>query len=300
MRDDLPSLDAIAQILGGKINNGQILAPGPGHSAGDSSLSFTIDKDAPLGFLVHSFGRSTDAECLAYVRAKLGLKANGKSGASWTLQGEWVYRDAAEQPYLRVRRYLDDKGTKQYPQQHWEAGQWVKGKPSGPKIPYRLPELMKAPAGATVFIVEGEKCADALAKLGFIATTQSEGAKAAWQLAGSYFKDRRIVILPDADKPGREHAQKIANALLRVAASIKIVDLFPDDADGSDVIEWLESDSSGARLVKKIENTPEYELIEKDDLGEDGGADTADRVVARPKKKAAPLPHVIVSRARRF
>ena len=65
---------------------------------------------------------------------------------------------------------IDEHGKKQYPQSRWDAGagEWIKGKPAGPKIPYRLPELLAAPPGAAVYVVEGEKCADALAKLGFV------------------------------------------------------------------------------------------------------------------------------------
>ena len=61
-----------------------------------------------------------------------------------------------------------------------------------------------------------------------VATTTSEGAGAKWAPELTpYFKDRRVVILPDADEPGRKHAQKVAKALQEVAASIKVVDLFP-------------------------------------------------------------------------
>ena len=50
---------------------------------------------------------------------------------------EYIYRDANSAPYLRVVR----TSAKQFPQYHWESGRWVKGKPAGPKIPYRLPSL---------------------------------------------------------------------------------------------------------------------------------------------------------------
>ena len=76
---------------------------------------------------------------------------------------EYVYRDANGEPYLLVRKHLDGAGKKQFPQFHWDGTQWLKGKPAGPKIPYRLPELLAAPT-AVVYFVEGEKDADTLAK----------------------------------------------------------------------------------------------------------------------------------------
>jgi len=38
-----PSLQTVAKALGGEVNGGQVLAPGPGHSAKDRSLSVKID-----------------------------------------------------------------------------------------------------------------------------------------------------------------------------------------------------------------------------------------------------------------
>jgi hypothetical protein len=55
-------------------------------------------------------------------------------------------------------------------------GRWVKGLPKGPAIPYRLPQLLAAPAGSTVEITEGERDAETLAALGLIATCNPGGA----------------------------------------------------------------------------------------------------------------------------
>ena len=69
----LPSLQTVARALGGEINNGQILAPGPDHSAADRSLSVKIDSAAPDGFLTHSFSGDDPVTCRDYVRERLGL-----------------------------------------------------------------------------------------------------------------------------------------------------------------------------------------------------------------------------------
>ena len=85
---------------------------------------------------------------------------------------EYIYRGQTGTPYLKVVR----TSKKQFPQFHWEDNKWVKGKPKGPKIPYRLPELLAAPPDAWVHLFEGEKDADNGAALGLVATTHSEGA----------------------------------------------------------------------------------------------------------------------------
>jgi|SRR5262249_43027344 len=65
--------------LGGEISGGQLLCPGPGHSASDRSLSVKVDANAPDGFLVHSFADDDPIRCKDYVREKCGLDGNGKT-----------------------------------------------------------------------------------------------------------------------------------------------------------------------------------------------------------------------------
>jgi hypothetical protein len=263
----LPSIQTIAEILGGEVRGNQVYAPGPGHSVSDRSLSVLIDASAPDGFVIHSFAGDDAIACRDYVRDRLGLpafeakkkKANGKPNGKWSPLAEYVYRDANGEPYLLVKKYLDANGKKQFPQFHWDGKQWLEGKPAGPKIPYNLPQIIAAPT-AVIYVCEGEKDADALANACLVATTASEGAGAKWPPELTpYFKGRRVVILPDADEPGRKHAHKVAKALQEVAASIKMVDLFPGRGDGHDVSDWLKHDAVGAKLYEAVKASPEWQ-----------------------------------------
>jgi len=254
-----PTLPQAAAALDGEVRGGAILCPGPGHSPTDRSLSVKPDGCDAEGFVVHSFAGDDWKQCRELVRSKLGLaerseKTSNQNGKArgWTTLAEYVYRDAQGAPYLKVRKCLDENGDKQYPQSHWDGKAWVKGKPSSPKIPYRLPQLLAASLTTIVYFCEGEKDADALAKLGFVATTASEGASAKWDPALTpYFKDRNVVILPDADTPGRKHAQKVAKALNGVVAFLRVLDLYPDRDDGSDVSDWLADRRRKARTAGK-------------------------------------------------
>lgn len=64
---------AVARALGGNASGRNVLAPGPGHSRADRSLSIKIDPDAPEGFLVNSFAGDSQLACRVYVRSALGL-----------------------------------------------------------------------------------------------------------------------------------------------------------------------------------------------------------------------------------
>ncbi len=66
-------LRSIARALGGEVSGRQVLAPGPGHSPRDRSLSVRLSWQAPDGFIVFSHAGDDFASCRDHVRAKLGL-----------------------------------------------------------------------------------------------------------------------------------------------------------------------------------------------------------------------------------
>ena len=64
---------AIARALGGEATGCNVLAPGPGHSRADRSLSVKIDSAACDGFIVHSFAGDDPIACRDHVRDAIGL-----------------------------------------------------------------------------------------------------------------------------------------------------------------------------------------------------------------------------------
>src|SRR5262245_10082993 len=68
------SLHHLAAALGGEVSGNQILAPGPGHSPKDRSLSIRLDNTAPGGMVVHSFAGDDALRCKDYVRERAGLE----------------------------------------------------------------------------------------------------------------------------------------------------------------------------------------------------------------------------------
>src|SRR5262249_13917607 len=218
------SAQELAKALGGDVVNGEVLARGRGHGAADRSLAVKLDSTARDGFVVHSFAGDDPIACRDYVRRKLGLpefepkkakKVNGSGKPFSPTIAKYVYRQADNTPYLQVHRLADKSG---FPQYHWDGEKWISGKPKGAKIPYMLPQLIAATPATPIYVVEGEKDVDNLAKIGFVATCNSEGAdngnaKKWTPDLNRYFKDRDVYILPDNDAPRRQHAAHLARNL---------------------------------------------------------------------------------------
>ena len=174
----------------------------------------------------------------------------------------YVYKNHLGQLYLKVEKRSPPPGKtrSQYPQFHWTGTDWAIGKPNGPKIPFRLPELLasQATAPTPVHVPEGEKDANSLAKLGVIATTCSEGAKpGSWASElNKWFEGVEQVFIPeDNDDPGRAFAQAKARALSGIVPDIRIVS-FPDVPDGEDVSYWLEQGHSIQEYLARCEAAP--------------------------------------------
>jgi Protein of unknown function (DUF3631) len=140
--------------------------------------------------------------------------------------------------------------------------------------------LIAAPPTAPVLVPEGEKCVEALVKLGFVTTCNPGGADngngGKWTTdLNRWFAGRNVVLMPDNDVPGRKHVEHVAKQLQGIAASIKVLDLAehwpgPDPmGKGDDIVEWLEFDRAGSRLAQLVKDAPTWQ---PPSAGESAGA----------------------------
>lgn len=121
-------------------------------------------------------------------------------------------------------------------------------------VPYHLPTLINNP-DRPVAVVEGEKDADNLAKIGVIATCNAGGA-GKWKAEHSkYLAGRLVVILPDNDDAGQDHAQQVARSLHGVAKEIRILEL-PDLPPKGDVSDWLAAGGTKDKLAELAGQAP--------------------------------------------
>lgn len=133
-------------------------------------------------------------------------------------------------------------------------GGWINNVEGVRVVPYRLPELQGG-RNEAVYVPEGEKDVDNLAALGLLATCNVGGAGKWTAEHAEYLRGRDVVVLPDNDKAGEDHAQQVALSLLGVAKSVRIVEL-PNLPDKGDVSDWLAAGGTREELQRLAEAAP--------------------------------------------
>lgn len=162
-------------------------------------------------------------------------------------EGHWCYSDRDGVVIAWVLRWAGKDGAgKQIRPCVPADGGWVLAGIPEPRPLYQLPELRER-AGEVVYVVEGEKAADAGRKLGLLCTTSPGGAKAAKKADWSALKGRTVIILPDADDPGEQYAAEVSKILKGHKAQASIVRL-PALTDGDDLYDWVERGGTREQL----------------------------------------------------
>lgn len=227
---------SIAGVLGkARAGNGGWVALCPSHDDSTPSLSLS---DADGKVLVHCHAGCGQDVVIDTLRS----------------MGVWPQKQKTEKPQkkeiIATYDYVDPEtgaikmqvvryAPKDFRQRRADgAGGWSWSVPASERILFNLPAVMAADPAKSIFIVEGEKDVEALAHIGCIATCNAGGA-GKWDARYSdSLRDRHIIILPDNDEPGRQHADLVARKLHGIAKTIRIVEL-PELLAKGDVSDWL-------------------------------------------------------------
>ena len=158
------------------------------------------------------------------------------SGLEYT--AHWVYTDAGGADLFAVVRYNDEHGKKTYRQWRRNGTGWTPGLGDDTeRVIYNLPAGIEAvKEGWTIYVVEGEKCADALNALNpdVTATTNPMGA-GKWRPNHTATLERaaKVIVWADDNEPGKDHARQVAKSLRGVVADVSIV-VSPHAHDAAD------------------------------------------------------------------
>ncbi|MFO0839079.1 MAG: hypothetical protein U1D55_11215 [Phycisphaerae bacterium] len=225
----------------------------PAHEDQHASLSISRGNDGRVLLHCHA-GCSPESVCSAIGLKITDLFAPRNNGhAKGGVVATFDYRDASGALLFQVVRFDPKEFRQRRPDGN---GGWVWKLGRTPRVLYRLPELIAAPADAWVHVAEGEKDVENLVKRGVIATTCPQGAGKWGKLSDDSALDgRRVAIIADKDDAGRAHAQDVARRLHGRVADLRVLEL---PGVGKDASDWLASGGTVEQLRELVEAAPRY------------------------------------------
>lgn len=233
----------------------QTQCPCPGHE--DSTPSVTWKEQADGKITVKCYAGCDGGDILKaldlnfeilYPENRQKTKSNSKS----RIVATYPYTDENDNVLFEAVRFHPKKFRQRVPQPNGEYKWSLKGVR---RVIYNLPDVLQAAKeGKPVFLVEGEKDVEALDKRELVATTVPMGAGKWRDEYNGFFKDVDLIILPDNDDPGRDHAVEVTANLLPWVKSIRILEL-PKLPEKGDVSDWLMDGGSKDELLELAFNT---------------------------------------------
>lgn len=133
----------------------------------------------------------------------------------------------------------------------WSGSRWEYKAPPAPRPLLNLGQLRSRTG--TVLIVEGEKAADAAARLypRAVVTTWPSGCKAIDKADWSPLTGRRIILWPDADAVGQQAMDRLAQLLLRLPVDrVQMVTPPADAPEGWDLADATWTADEAAAYIK--------------------------------------------------
>lgn len=266
------SIETVMAHYGGSVN-----AKGEGrcllscnHNNRDTDPSMTVRDGRVMCWSQQCFGeKGADVFELVGIMENLPTFADQKrrvmeiGGITDTGNGNGQRRIVAEYDYT------DEQGTllfqvvrtapKDFRQRRPDSkGGWIWNLKDTRLVLYRLPDVVKS---ESVLIVEGEKDVETAYRLGlpecWAATCNPMGAGKWRPEYSDMLQGKRVVILPDADDPGRRHGENVARSLEGKAAAILTVTL----PHGKDLSEWVEAGGSQEDFRKLLEAAEPWVLL---------------------------------------
>ncbi|MFK4091105.1 hypothetical protein ACI2LF_43770 [Kribbella sp. NPDC020789] len=214
------------------------------------------------------------------------------SSGKWTKVADYIYADADGVPVCLVSRFTPDSPQKFLTKSYDRSGRRIATKTAPTperRVLYQLPAVLGAiAAGDPVYVVEGEKDADAITAAGAVATTNLYGAGSWLPQYTETLRGAHVVLVPDRDgvnstppAAGYRHMLEVGNELAGVAASIR----YAEAIAGKDAHDHL-SAGHGLADLRPFDREHLLALIKGAD---EAAAELVDQA-AEPADAATPAP----------
>lgn len=203
----------------------------------------------------------------------------------YKLQHKWEYRDRLGDLLGYVVRYETPEGKETPPLTLWKNPKgeykWKFKAFPDPRPLYNLHRICHD-TSAQIVIVEGEKCAELLQTVfdgvnaPIVVVAWQGGCKAVDKADWSPLQNKRIVLWPDSDEPGRKAMLQISATLQSSGCKVKIIQV-PDDKPGG----W----DSGDAILKDRWSFEQIATFMKSTLSD------APEITPQPSDEAPPPPN---------
>ena len=219
-------------------------------------------------------------EAVDVVAEHCGVESVAHTGLRTSMvAAAYDYCDAKGDLLYQVCRVTTVDGKKKFSQRRPDGnGGWIWNLNGVERVLYRLPALLRADPSVPVYNPEGEKDVDSVVALGLVATCNSGGAgEGKWKPSFSeLLRNRVVIVLPDNDEIGREHAERVARSLTEVqGTTVKVVEL-PGLPHKGDVSDWLQSGGTREALEAIVKQTPVWSPPQSDSVSQTGLSTTPD------------------------
>lgn len=156
-----------------------------------------------------------------------------EKGSGKTIDATYDYVDENGELLFQAVRYIPKDFRQRRPDGN---GGWIWKLDATRRVVYRLPEVIEALVNKqTIHIVEGEKDANNLWDIGLAATCNPMGAGKWRDDYDELFRGADVVVIPDNDEAGEDHAKDVVRHLRHFAGRLRVV-CIPGFKDISD---WL-------------------------------------------------------------
>jgi hypothetical protein len=197
-----------------------------------------------------------------------------------TIEAVYPYHDEVGELLFEVVRYRDPRGFRQ--RRPNGKGGYIWSTSGTRQVIYRLPDILEQIAlFHIIFVVEGEKDAENLWRIGIPATCNAGGVgKWSDELSAS-FVGADVIIIPDHDPqkkhpksgapmfhsdgrpilPGQDHAHAVAASLIETAGRVRYLDLaqhWPQMPDKGDVSDWLAAGGTADALYALVDQAVDW------------------------------------------
>ena len=260
--------DILTRFANVKGSAGQFTARCPTHDDKQNSLSIS---EGEKGIVMFCHAGCATEDIVAAVGLHMEELFNEKKFPPADRSGKreiekvYSYVDLAGKLIHQTIRYKGKAFSQRRPDPN-NHGKYIYNLKDITPILYNLSAIAEAEtAGKPLYIVEGEKDADNLINLGFPATTSPMGAGKWKDSFSDYLIGADVMIVPDNDEAGKNHAEVVAKSLQGKAKSISICDLakalpnFPDHGDVSDFINMVDASERETRLQQLFANATPYQ-----------------------------------------